>query len=51
MFSWPNWLYKLWAYFLRSILVPLSLPVRTYEYLVGDTYPPNKINSYRVKDM
>ena len=47
MFSWPNWLYKLWAMFLRCILVPLSLPVRAYEKIVGDTFPPNKIDQYR----
>lgn len=48
MFSWPNWLYRLWALFLRTILVPLSLPIRAYEYVVGDTFPPNKIKKYTI---
>ena len=48
MFSWPNWLYRLWALFLRSILVPLSLPVRAVEWLTGNTFPRNNIERYKV---
>ena len=47
MFSWPNWLYKLWAVFLRCVLVPLSIPIRFIERILGDTYPPNNIEKYR----
>ena len=49
MFSWPNWLYKLWAVFLRCVLVPLSIPIRIIERIVGDTYPPNNVEKYRVR--
>jgi hypothetical protein len=49
MFSWPNWLYRLWAYFLRCILVPLSLPIRAVEWLTGNTFPRNNIEQFKVR--
>lgn len=43
MQGWPNWLYTLWSFLIRVFVFPFVLPVRLYEYIVGNTYPKNLI--------